>query len=226
MARPPNESLKPPEIRRKSPYPVTEVTPVEPPPMAPLASMGQEWELEPKDQPEIPPYKPPGRRDAREPRTWPPVIHEKLADPVVNIVDNPLDALPSPLSVDLQAKRVRRNGKLQFNEISARKETSRRFLERLIDDPIYLETVADRMRNGTLAPPLETLFWQLVHGRPPDAEKVRKPKPMPVRIVHEFTTAAEAAAEHPEEPPVFVEHAHVGDEGDEEDDTARDGGDE
>lgn len=64
-----------------------------------------------------------------------------------------------------------------------------RVIERMLDDPIYLQTIQDRMRAGKLAPQLEALFWQRVHGRPSEAPKEDgNTGPVPVKIIHEFTT--------------------------------------
>ena len=66
---------------------------------------------------------------------------------------------------------------------------AKKVIGNLIDNPLYLETVRQRMLTGKLAPAFEQFLWQFVHGRPSEAPKDDSTSgPVPVKIIHEFTT--------------------------------------
>jgi len=73
----------------------------------------------------------------------------------------------------------------------------------LVEDPIYLLDLQEKLRAGTLHPMLQTLLWNYAYGKP--KERVEVKHAAVVKIIHEFAGSREKVIEgtvvKPEEKP-------------------------
>lgn len=71
---------------------------------------------------------------------------------------------------------------------AAAKEEVGRLAKFLVEDPVYLLDLQERLRNGTLHPMLQQLLWNYAYGKP--KERVEIKHAAVVKIVHEFAQGA------------------------------------
>lgn len=60
----------------------------------------------------------------------------------------------------------------------------------LVTDPIYLQDVQQKMREGKLNPLLQSMLWAYAFGKPKERVEIQEAKV--VKIIHTFAEQAEA----------------------------------
>lgn len=158
MARQPDSKRRPGEWRRQTPLNALAAPTSEPEVLAEVAPLADELDDE----------------------AW---FAAKLAEESDETPELPeVEVLEGPLPVMAGRKRPGRPRTAR----SIRRESGMAIIERMLDDPLYLENIKERLLKGKLPPQIETFFWQRVHGRPPEATKDVLDNPPDVKIVHEY----------------------------------------
>lgn len=78
---------------------------------------------------------------------------------------------------------------------SLRAKTIRSLWNKILDDPLYHETVVSRARTGRLPPQLETKMWEMVEGKPPEQKDAKPKPPASLRIVHQYSDGTSETVE-------------------------------
>lgn len=99
------------------------------------------------------------------------------------------DVLP-PMEGPLPLQNRKKGKRPNLSVETIRRETGLAFLNRILDDPLYLANLLKDAQEGKLDKQLQVFMWQRVHGRPSEAPKDEGGAMPEVKIVHEFTSPA------------------------------------
>lgn len=81
---------------------------------------------------------------------------------------------------------LKKGGSPGRRKVTAETKAVKRLAVRLLNDPVYLKNLKERLQTGRLQPGVETLLYYYAHGKP--TEIIETKQITPLRLVHEYAT--------------------------------------